>query len=185
MEMLALPGEVVGESPEVFVEGVPLKRRRTMSARSSLLATKTKEVRFALGNRVAFSRVPKTLEEAASLISELSQGLDLDKVCEDLGLSRYTLLRHAVHLDMALDSMVKEDIYERRLSGNFLGVTIATDESPPDTPRFAGLRFQSPTSTWASSRTRADGRTSKTLLFDRPPSWRISASAPASPAQIF
>ena len=142
MEMLALPRQVVGESSEVLVQGAPLKRRRTMSARSSLLATKTKEVRFALGNRVAFSRVPKTLEEAASLISELSQGLDLDKVCEDLGLSRYTLLRHAVHLDMALDSMVKEDIYERRLSGNFLGVTIATDESPPDTPRFAGLRFQ-------------------------------------------
>lgn len=86
-----------------------MKRSRTASARVSLLSTKTAEVRFALGNRVAFNRVPKTLEEAASLIGDLSNNgdLELSKVFEVLGLSRYTLLRHTVLLDMALDSLAK------------------------------------------------------------------------------
>jgi len=125
--------------------GPPCKRSRTASARLRLLATKTAEVRFTLANRLAYSRVPQTLEDAEKIIAELRTGVRPerdDDEQENFGLSRHSLVRHTWILDMAIDSYIKEDIYHRRLSGNFLGVSIATDESPPGCPRLAGLRFQ-------------------------------------------
>ena len=49
---------------------------------------------------------------------------------------------HLLILDGALDRMVAADIASRRDAGVFAGAVIATDESPPSQPRFAGLRFQ-------------------------------------------
>ncbi len=107
-------------------------------------------MRPALWNRVASPRVPQTLLEATQAVEALQKGGQQDlsennqasEVLEEVGVTRHTLARHTLILDMGLDTHIAEDIFQRRLSGNFLGASIATDESPPGNPRFLGLRFQ-------------------------------------------
>ena len=127
-------------------EGPLCKRSRTVDNRRRLLGAKTDEVRFALQNRVVFARVPKTLEEALRFINDLKQDRqdrrEEDKTLEEFAIGRVALVKHMWLLDMAMDTYIAEDIFQRRTSGNFLGVCIATDESPPGGARFSGLRFQ-------------------------------------------
>ena len=125
----------------------PSKRSRTAQTRVALLASKTAEVKFVLTNRLAYSRAPKTLVDASRLLDAISGGQLADaglttEALDDIFVSRQALTRHTILLDMALDSCITEDIFQQRMSQNFLGACIATDESPPGCPRFAGLRFQ-------------------------------------------
>ena len=152
---LALPAlkEALSSAPPETESEAPLcKRSRTSDNRRRLLAAKTDEVRFALWNRVCFARVPTTLEEAIKAVNSF-QGLlqgnreeppsdKQDEALENFAVGRTALVKHNWLLDMALDTYIAEDLFQRRLSGNFLGVCIATDESPPGGPRFSGLRFQ-------------------------------------------
>lgn len=146
---LALPA--LEEAPPAGPQGdqseAPLcKRSRTSDNRRRLLSAKTSEVRFALWNRVVFGRVPKTLEEAIRFVEEVKgntkEPREEDEALENFAVGRVALVKHTWYLDMALDSYIAEDLFKRRLSGNFLGVCIATDESPPGGARFSGLRFQ-------------------------------------------
>jgi len=50
--------------------------------------------------------------------------------------------RNLLWLDDALDCHVRDRILAAKEAGRFIGVGIATDESPPSQPRFRGLRFQ-------------------------------------------
>ena len=67
---------------------------------------------------------------------------------------------HILMLDGALDRWTSDRIFKAREQGTFAGFGFATDESPPDAPRFRGLRFQitvlylgtfAPLSTWETS----------------------------------
>ena len=123
---------------------LPNKRSRTSSNIERLRADKTAQLRFALTNRATLSRLPKTLVDADRLLSELRNRENLDNYndLDEVLVSRFALARHLLLLDAALDAYIAEDLYIKRGHGNFGGVAIATDESPPDEPRFAGLRFQ-------------------------------------------
>ena len=70
------------------------------------------------------------------------------------------LMDHILMLDGALDRWTSDRIFKAREQGTFAGFGFATDESPPDAPRFRGLRFQitvlylgtfAPLSTWETS----------------------------------
>ena len=70
------------------------------------------------------------------------------------------LMDHILMLDGALDRWTSDRIFQAREQGTFAGFGFATNESPPEAPRFRGLRFQitvlylgtfAPLSTWETS----------------------------------
>ena len=56
--------------------------------------------------------------------------------------SKQRVTDHILMLDGALDRWTSDWIFQAREKGTFAGFGFATDESPPNAPRFRGLRFQ-------------------------------------------
>lgn len=129
----------------------PAKRlRRDPEGHLSRAAAVTKQVIFAIENRVPFMRVEGTVAAASALIAAISgssgesspASRSTEESVEDLLGSRFTLARHMLLLDGAVDRYTLERIFRLREQADFAGVALATDESPPSQPRFRGLRFQ-------------------------------------------
>ena len=130
----------------------PHKRSRTAESVRTLQGLKTDQVRLALKNQVAMGRLPQTIIDAEALISSIREAASgapaggnaegEEDFLSNFLVHRVNLLRHLLALDDALDRHTACEIYERRLSNTFVGACIATDESPPEAPRFSGLRFQ-------------------------------------------
>ena len=99
-------------------------------------------VKFAIASKTAFTNAPSTLAEAAGVmhfarLGELSGAADaLEYLC-----SRHTIARYALLLDHALDEDLKERIHNER-GKTYFGFGFASDESPPKSNRYVGLRFQ-------------------------------------------
>ena len=55
--------------------------------------------------------------------------------------SRFTIKRHLLVSDLALDEYSKQQLQATR-GKRWFGFSTATDESPPEAPRYSGLRFQ-------------------------------------------
>ena len=55
---------------------------------------------------------------------------------------QWTLCKHALVVDQALDLMYADMLAKWRNDGSFLGGGFTTDESPPKAARLRGLRFQ-------------------------------------------
>ena len=117
-------------------------KSRTSESIEMTRKQKTEQVQFLLANIVGVRRASSTVQSAVELASSLCDW-DLDlQALEDALVKRGSLTKHMLLLDGALDRLAAEDIASRREAGMFAGAVIATDESPPGQPRFAGLRFQ-------------------------------------------
>ena len=120
----------------------PAKKSRTSESMQMTRQHKTEQLQFLLTNKVGVRRASATVKGAVELASSLCEW-DLDlQALENALASRFSLTKHMLLLDGALDRLAAEDIASRREAGMFAGAVIATDESPPSQPRFAGLRFQ-------------------------------------------
>ena len=129
----------------------PAKRlRKDKTALADQVAAKTRQVLFAIRNRLPWRRVKEVVQTATNLVVDLSSPgpsgpagaiQDPDAV-EDLLVGRHALVKHTLLLDGAVDRWTSEQLFQLREQGLFAGVALATDESPPSQPRFRGLRFQ-------------------------------------------
>ena len=118
------------------------KKSRTLEARESLLADKTKQVLWVLENRLAPTRSNETLRSGIELLKSLGAQTDELQDAMELLVGRKSQGLHNLLLDGALDRWVGEMIYQKRGASYFASFGFATDESPPSQPRFRGLRFQ-------------------------------------------
>ena len=113
-------------------------------AEEERVALRTATVQYALNSNVAFKNTPNSIVEADRVLN-LAKGTgedDINKeILEKLG-SCWTIGRHALILEDALDELVKGRVTEARSAGAFVGAAFVTDESPPSATRFTGLRFQ-------------------------------------------
>lgn len=132
--------------PEEDEDQRPAKKaRRNMVDKQENMGDKTKQVLFMLENRMPAMRVKNSIVTAAILIRGLqhkSSPEAQEGALEDLLVNRTTLVKHMLLLDGALDRFTSDDLFKKRENGTFAGVAVATDESPPNQPRFRGLRFQ-------------------------------------------
>ena len=118
------------------------KPSRTAANMRILLAEKTSHIRFALRNRLALKNIPQAVGDAWALVTS-GCSAEVEKLLDPPeGVSHWTLNRHLILLDSALDRWITEDLGAKRLSGTFGGIRVATDESRPSPGRFSGLRFQ-------------------------------------------
>ena len=116
---------------------------QTSTAREHRDESKTKMVEFMVRHKVANKHMPKTLAEAETLIQDLRTGshMESDNVIEKL--CTYSSLReHVLWLEQALDLWLAARIAAVRDSDRYCGYTFASDESPPNSGKFVGLRFQ-------------------------------------------
>ena len=110
-----------------------------------MLGHKTRQCLWVLENRLAVRRASETLLSAQELIASLHDRDSRDSEhlrTSDFLVGRCALNRHLLLLDGALDRYTTERLFDRREAGNWAGLALATDESPPKQPRFRGLRFQ-------------------------------------------
>ena len=118
------------------------KKSRTPESIELTRTHKTEQLQFLLTNKVGMCRSSGTVKAAVEFASSVCDwALDFQAL-EDALVNGDNLTRHMLLLDGALDRLSAEDIASSREAGTFAGVVIATDESPPGQPRFAGLRFQ-------------------------------------------
>ena len=71
-----------------------------------------------------------------------ASGAYIESHIKDLFPERVTLSQHTMNLDGAYDRCFADKLMRMRGEGKFAGVGMATDESPPEAPRFRGMRFQ-------------------------------------------
>ena len=83
----------------------------------------------------------KSLSNLSNSSSSSTRQLGEEDI-EALLVNRHSQMRHLLILDSALGNFMGDKIMRAREDGSFAGVAFATDESPPDQPRFRGLRFQ-------------------------------------------
>ena len=126
--------------------GQPAKKlKRDRESLEGSLEAKTRQALWVLENKMCLSKCTSTLVSASELILKLKQQDEQDKggpLLTDLLVSNVNLAKHMLFLDAAVDRCTSETLFNQREAGTFGGVAIATDESPPDQPRFRGLRFQ-------------------------------------------
>jgi len=126
----------------------PAKRlRRDLATRKELWASKTAQVVNCLEQRLTLRRSRDTVSAALDLAAELQLLHGYAKTwirssAAELLHSRWSLTRHLLLLDGAVDRYSTEKHWRAREAGRLAGVALATDESPPSQPRFQGLRFQ-------------------------------------------
>jgi hypothetical protein len=167
-EDLAWTLEQLHCGPDCSSDEMPRKKLKKHYGPSSSedLSGKTQQVRYMLEHRISTSRVQETIKGASQLIVGLqrtsgsSGDLKAEPDIADLLYSRWSLNRHLLTLDGALDKHTTEKMYETREGGSFAGVALATDESPPSQPRFSGLRFQITVVYWGTFRHLDDWETS-------------------------
>ena len=83
------------------------------------------------------------MREAADLIGAIGvyDKKSANQSSLDSVLSRWSIGRHCLLLDEALDLFISDNINSRR-GTTFFGAGMSSDESPPSQPRFRGYRFQ-------------------------------------------
>ena len=120
---------------------------RDLKSTDSTVEFKTSTVEWSLQSKIAFQHAPVSLVNAEKLIQKMTTGEDnsVSSIIDKL-MSRHTLGRHAIILDMALDEMHKDRVAKARSNGTYHGTAWVSDESPPNANRYVGLRFQV---TWA------------------------------------
>ena len=128
--------------PDEALSTPATKKRRTLEARESLLADKTKQVLWVLKNRLAPTRSNETLRSGIELLKSLGAQTDELQDTMDSLVGYTSQYLHMLLLDGALDRWVGELIFQKRGEGCFAGFGFASDEIPPSQPRFRGLRFQ-------------------------------------------
>ena len=122
------------------------KLKRASESIDDLMKDKTEQVLYQLRNRVPAYRATATLQDSIFTLQRLrsssyGSSLDLDS-CTETSFGRVALVRHMLLLDGAIDRCTSDYLLNLREHGTFGGVAFATDESPPNQPRFRGLRFQ-------------------------------------------
>ena len=105
----------------------------TRQARTHAVDLQTAQLQFATDCKTAFSQMPSTIAHAADFFTTMNCMHDQDRAL-DAVVSRYTLGRHALVVDSALDALTKQRIEEGR-GVSFFGAGFSSDESPPDAPR--------------------------------------------------
>ena len=107
-----------------------------------MLGAKTKQVLWALENKLAIRRVEDTLVSAQALIEDL-EGRTARHASgpKEVLVHRANLVAHMLILDGAVDRYSSDRLFQMREASTFAGVAVATDENPPNQPRFRGLRF--------------------------------------------
>ena len=130
----------LSDDPLMLHEGPPLKKSRTREALESTLANKREQIRMLLANKISAKHMANTLADSQRVLAR-AHGSDAEAL--SVALSRQALNSHMLHLDSALDAWQLQ-IWQRRCEADPDGwaLALATDESPPDQPRFGGLRFQ-------------------------------------------
>ena len=104
----------------------------------------TSLVKFAVECKVAFRNTPKTIADGERLIANGRYGNDgavSYNAFENLR-DRWSMGRHALVIDAALDMHVKDVVAAARDNQSFLGFTFTSDESPSNSPRYISFRFQ-------------------------------------------
>ena len=149
---------VRGSKRLVDLEQVVVKRSRSSANVEKAIDIQTAQLHLAVKCRTAFSHMPDTLAEAVNLFSkEGHMELDSQVAALDSIVNDWTLTKHAMVVDQALDRVLATEIEAKRGS-EFFGVGISTDESPPSGTRFCAFRFQvtqlyicwiPPKSTWS------------------------------------
>ena len=124
-----------------------VKRRRLSTSRApdairAAHLAKIGMVNVAAKNHVAMQRVPTTLVDCARLIDELTEGRGRAIDVEDVLFGRLALGRELLLVADALQLLLRDRIQGLRDNGRFFGVGFCSDESPPGSKRFTGLRFQ-------------------------------------------
>ena len=119
-----------------------LKKSRKSEDMAKMRATKTEQIKYILKNHIKLWKANEAIADAAQLAGSICNNPIDAETLEGSLVKETSLRKHLLVLDGALDRMVAADIASRRDAGVFAGAVIATDESPPSQPRFAGLRFQ-------------------------------------------
>ena len=138
------------------------KMKRDTESIQGTLSAKTAQVKFMVKNRLASYRVKDTVQDSHELLTLLNDSSSSlgPEATDELLYHRCQLQRHMLLLDGAVDRYTSEHLLTLREEGRFAGVALVTDESPPNKPRFRGLRFQitvffcgafQPVSQWESS----------------------------------
>ena len=112
-----------------------------------MVTSKTNQVLFMLENRLAATRVKDTVEGARNLTNSLASSSSSDRIpiagdLESETVERWTLVKHMLLLDGAVDRCTSDYLLSLRDEGKFAGCAIVTDECPPSQPRLKGLKFQ-------------------------------------------
>ena len=118
------------------------KARRDPTSRREMMTIKTRESLWILENRLAVKRAGQTLLSAEALIESLRDQNFANPVHRDVSeflVQHQKINRHLLILDGALDRYTTERFFARREAGNWAGLALATDESPPKQPRFSRL----------------------------------------------
>lgn len=124
------------------LEATPAKRSRTSANIERAIDSQTAQLHLAIKCKAAFTHMPSTLAEAVNLFVGSGQmdfagaAAALDSIVAD-----WTLTKHALLCDQALDRVLAEEI-ERGRDSTFFGVGLSSDESPPEGMRFCSFRFQ-------------------------------------------
>jgi len=125
--------------PDVGIEA--LNSKRSKKGVSNYIDVLTVQTQFAIDCHIALSNMPKTVAEAEHLLGQLGRLPPPSEPLESIA-SRWSLGRHALVVDSALDVLVARKIEAARQEGRFFGFGMCTDESPPKVRRFRGFRFQ-------------------------------------------
>ena len=118
------------------------KAKRTKKDLDEMLESKTKQILWALENRLAIRRVADTLVSAQTLIEDIEGRTAHASGLTEVLVHRTKLVDHMLILDGAVDRYSSDRLFQMREAGAFAGVAVATDETPPSQARFRGLRFQ-------------------------------------------
>ena len=125
-----------------FLEAAPAKRSRTSANIERAIDAQTAQLHLAMKCKTAFTHMPSTLNEAVNLFVNARQ-MDIAGATSALDsiVSDWTLTKHALVCDQALDRVLAADI-ERERGSTFFGLGMSSDESPPEGMRFCSFRFQ-------------------------------------------
>ena len=136
-------GLVPSVEPERPLLMIPAAVAPTLPHAEQVFMNKTTTLKFALECRLMLKHVPRTLVEAQNVVWKIRLGADLPEqsLFNDF-VSRYSLSRHALALDSALDALIADRIRRAIEGGRCFGFSFTSDESPPNCRRYAGLRFQ-------------------------------------------
>ena len=106
--------------------------KQTKKDLDEMLDSKTKQILWALENKLALHRVEDTLVSAQALIEDLegrtarhASGL------KEVLVHRTNLVAYMLILDGAVDRYSSDRLFQMREAGAFAGVAVATDENPP------------------------------------------------------
>ena len=137
-----------GNSTTELDEERPAKKmKRTKEDLKEMSKHKTDQILLNIRSKTPFCHIADVTKGVAKFLKSLgivssSTGGSLDDELDDFLVQRQKLGHHLLMLDGALDRLMADQLLDLRESEAFAGVAMATDESPPQQPRFRGLRFQ-------------------------------------------